>query len=211
MILGFVGPSGSGKTVLVKALEAFYKAKAIGMVPNGYEDIIVEAVTANLNKPVKPIGDKTVTKEVISHTTRAPRAGEINGIHYHFVNLDEFQKLKRYEETIYNGEHYGLTVNAVEEVLRFSELAIAVVDQRGISNIRKITPDVRSVFIKTNLRVMEEHMNARGDSKESIAKRLNNAIKNNELEYPEADFVIDNTGNLSDTLSKAIDIVESLR
>ena len=46
MILGFVGPSGSGKTLLTKALEAFYKAKAIGMVPNGYEDIIVEAVTA---------------------------------------------------------------------------------------------------------------------------------------------------------------------
>lgn len=211
MIVGFVGPSGSGKTLLTKSLEAFYKAKAMGMVPNGYEPIIIEAVKANMHKDVKPIGDKVVTKEVVSHTTRGPRKGEINGIHYHFVSLEEFEALERYEETVYNGDHYGLTVNAVNEVLRFAELAIAVVDQRGISNIRRITPDIRAVFIKTTLDIMEEHMRARGDSEENILKRRNNAIANNELEYSEADYVIDNTGELSKTLSEAIDIIEALR
>lgn len=210
-MIAFVGPSGSGKTLLTKSLEAFYKAVAMGMIPNGYEPIIVEAVKANMHKKVKPIGDKVVTKEVISHTTRSPRRGEVNGIHYHFVSLEEFEALERYEETVYNGDHYGLTVNAVNEVLRFAELPIAVVDQAGVRNIRRITPDIHAVFIKTNLDVMEKHMRDRGDSEENISKRLNNAIANNELEYPEADYVIDNTGELSKTLAEAIDIVESLR
>lgn len=211
MIIAFVGPSGSGKSILTKSLEAFYKAKAIGMIPDGYESIIVEAVKANMHKDVKPIGEKVVTKEVISHTTRDPRKGEINGIHYHFVSKEDFLKLSRYEETIYNGDYYGLTVNAVNEVLRFAEIAIAVVDQKGVSNIRKITSDVRAVFIKTNLDVMEDHMRSRGDSEENISKRLNNAKANNELVYTEADYSIDNTGELSATLAAAIDIVESLR
>lgn len=211
MIVGFVGPSGSGKTLLTKSIEAFYKAKAMGMIPNGYEPLIVEAVKANIDKVVKPIGEKVVTKEVVSHTTRQPRVGEINGIHYHFVSEEEFNSLVRYEETIYNGDHYGLTVNAVNEVLRFAELAIAVVDQRGIENIRKITDDIKAVFIKTNLDIMEEHMRSRGDSEENISKRLKNAVANNELEYAGADYVIDNTGELSYTLSAAIDVIETLR
>jgi len=210
-IFGFVGPSGSGKTLLTRAIEAFFKTKAMGMIPNGYEPIIIEAVKANMHKEVKPIGDKVVTKEVISHTTRNPRKGEINGIHYHFVSVEEFKALEKYEETIYNGDHYGLTVNAVNEVLRFAEFAIAVVDQKGIENIRRITPDIRAIFIKTTLEVMEEHMRARGDSEENIAKRLNNAVANNELEFPGADYVIDNTGELSKTLGEAIDIIESFR
>lgn len=211
MILAFVGPSGSGKTLLTKASDAFYTTKAVGYIPNGYEDVVVEAVKANLHKDVKPIGDKKVTKEVVSHTTRNKRKGEIHGIHYHFVTVEEFEKLQKYEETIYNGDHYGLTVSAVEEVLRFSEIAVAVVDQRGVSNIRKITDDVRAVFVKTDLGVMESHMRMRGDSEENIQKRLNNAVNNDELNYPSADFVVDNTGDLSIALGEVIDIIESLR
>jgi guanylate kinase len=211
MIIALVGPSGSGKTLLTKASDAFYTAKAVGYIPNGYEDIIVEAVKANLHKNVKPIGDKKVTKEVISHTTRNPRKGEINGIHYHFVSVDEFESLQKYEQTIYNGDHYGLTVSAVEEVLRFSEIAVAVVDQRGVSNIRKLTDDIKAVFIKTDLDVMEAHMIARGDTKENIEKRLRNAIENNELNYLDADFVVDNTGDLAISLGALIDIIESMR
>ena len=210
-MIAVVGPSGSGKSLIVRACDAFYKAKAIGMIPNGYEPIIVEAVKANLDKQVKPIGEKVVTKEVVSHTTRDPRKGEINGIHYHFVSPEEFLSLERYEETIYNGDYYGLTVNAVNEVLRFAEIPVAVVDQAGVRNIRRKTPDVHAVFIKTNLDVMEEHMRTRGDSEENISKRLKNAIANNELEFPEADYVIDNTGELSKTLSEVIDIIESIR
>lgn len=210
-MIAFVGPSGSGKTLLTKSIEAFYKAVAMGMIPNGYEPIIIEAVKANMDKKVKPVGEKVVTKEVISHTTRGPRKGEINGIHYYFVSPEEFEALERYEETVYNGDHYGLTVNAVNEVLRFAEIPIAVVDQAGVRNIRRKTPDIHAVFIKTNLDVMEEHMRARGDSEENISKRLKNAVANNELEFPEADYVIDNTGKLSQTLSEAIDIIETLR
>ena len=210
-MIAFVGPSGSGKTLLTKSIEAFYKAVAMGMIPNGYEPIIVEAVKANMDKKVKPVGEKVVTKEVISHTTRGPRKGEINGIHYHFVSPEEFEALERYEETVYNGDRYGLTVNAVNEVLRFAEIPIAVVDQAGVRNIRRKTPDIHAVFIKTNLDVMEAHMRARGDSEENISKRLKNAVANNELEFPGADYVIDNTGKLSQTLSEAIDIIETLR
>lgn len=211
MIFAFVGPSGSGKTLITKASEAFYTTKAVGHIPNGYEDIIVDAVKANLHKKVKPIGDKKVTKEVVSHTTREKRKGEIHGIHYHFVTLEEFEKLQKYEETVYNGDHYGLTVSAVEEVLRFSEIAVVVVDQRGVFNIRKLTHDIKSVFIKTDLDTMEAHMRMRGDSEENIQKRLRNAINNGELECPEADFVVDNTGDLSVALGEVIDIIESLR
>lgn len=211
MIIAIVGPSGSGKSCLSKALECFYRAKAIGAVPHGYDKNITEAVSALLWKDVKPIGEKVVLREAISHTTRPPRSGEVNGIHYHFVDEETFLSLSRYEGTLYNGYYYGLTEESVKETLQFAELAIVVVDQHGVSNIKNKTPYIKSVFLQSDLETMERRMSIRGDRREAIRKRLNNAIVNQELDYPTADYVIDNRGELQETLSQAIDIVEELR
>ena len=211
MIVAIVGPSGSGKSSLRKALECFYRAKAIGAVPHGYDENIVKAVEGMMWKDIKEIKDKFVVKEAISHTTRPRRSGEVNGIHYYFVEENDFLALSRYESTLYNGYYYGLTEESVEETLRFSEIALVVVDQHGVSNIKNKTPYVKSIFLKSDLKTMEARMLERGDRRENVQKRLNNAIVNQELEYPAADYAIDNRGELISALSQAIDIIEELR
>ena len=211
MIVAIVGPSGSGKSTLSKALDCFYRAKAIGAIPHGYDDKVVDAVKKCLDKQVKPIGDKLVVQEAISHTTRPPRVGERDGVHYYFVNENTFLKLSRYESTIYNGYYYGLSEESVKETLKFSELAIVVVDQHGVRNIKNKGADVTSIFLKSDIETMKKRMIKRGDSLDQVDKRINNALVNLELDFPEADYSIDNRGEMSNTLSQAIDIIEMLR
>ena len=209
-VVGLVGPSGSGKSALSKALELFYKMKSGENVMDKYEQIIQDAVKSVLDTDVSPSVLPLVVEEAISHTTRPMRKGEIDGVHYHFVSEKEFLSLERYEDTVYCGNFYGLTVKAVQDVLQEAEVAIVVVDQHGIENIRAIQ-EITSIFLKTDLATMEAHMRARGDSDELISKRLKNAACNNELVYPAADYTIDNRGSLSETLREAVKIIEQLR
>lgn len=66
----------------------------------------------------------------VSHTTRAPRAGEEDGVNYHFVNLDSFNKLKEQdgfiETAIYSGNNYGTSVKAVQDVVQQDKVRLFI-------------------------------------------------------------------------------------
>lgn len=87
----------------------------------------------------------------VSFTTRAPRAGEVNGKDYNFVTLEEFNRRKEageFLETAYvHGNYYGTNRVWIEEQLRLGTSIILEIDWQGAKQIKALFPEAVSIFI----------------------------------------------------------------
>lgn len=118
----------------------------------------------------------------ISHTTRASRPGEVDGVNYHFVSREVFlsdvgagQFLEHAEVF---GNLYGTSRRWVEDQLAQDFDVILEIDWQGAAIVRDLMPQAQSVFIlPPSLPALAERLNGRGtDSAEVIAHRLSEAI-----------------------------------
>lgn len=132
--------------------------------------------------------------ELVSHTTRKIRNGEVNGKTYYYTTKEEFDKTEKIEYSEYAGNYYCLSKDEVENKLNKHKQVFAIVDINGARQIKKIYPkETVSIFIEVTFDEMFERMKERGDSKKDIAKRISNAILNDELSnYDKCDYVIRN-------------------
>lgn len=78
---------------------------------------------------------------LISTTTRQPRAGEVNGQHYYFVDKSEFKRLKEQgafvEDVTFNDEYYGLYKSEVDKLKQMNSPAVIVVEPHGKAQVEK--------------------------------------------------------------------------
>ncbi|HEX7175554.1 MAG TPA: guanylate kinase [Pyrinomonadaceae bacterium] len=133
----------------------------------------------------------------ISWTTRARRAGEIDGVHYHFVSEDEFREIRErdgfLEWAIVHGNSYGTARSVVEQELGEGHDIILEIDVQGAESVRAATNDSVSVFIlPPSFAVLRERLRMRGtDEPATVALRLRNA-RDEVRRYQEFDYVIIN-------------------
>ncbi len=120
----------------------------------------------------------------ISTTTRAPRDGEIDGVHYHFVSVDEFKKDIAeelfLEYAIVHNNYYGTSIKPVKEALKDGKLVIFDIDVQGHATIKRRLGDIStSVFITPpNLAELKKRLYGRAtDSDEVVQKRIEMAKK----------------------------------
>ena len=87
----------------------------------------------------------------ISHTTRAPRPGEENGREYHFVSVDDFEKLKEdnafLEWAYVHGNYYGTSKKWIAEELEKGHDVLLEIDWQGALQVKRLFPDVVGIFI----------------------------------------------------------------
>lgn len=76
--------------------------------------------------------------EVISHTTRKPREGEINGLTYYFVSDEEFDKIEKIEEVEYAGNRYGFSKQEIDYKLENFNGVFLIADKNGIEQLKKV-------------------------------------------------------------------------
>ena len=134
----------------------------------------------------------------VSHTTRSPRPGEQEGVHYYFVSHNEFENLIEQNAfleyaKVFGGNYYGTSLFAIEENLAKGIDVFLDFDWQGAQQIRKKVPHVKSIFIlPPSLNELENRLIGRGqDSAEVIADRMAKAIS--EIShYNEYDYVIVN-------------------
>jgi guanylate kinase len=114
----------------------------------------------------------------VSHTTRQPRPGEENGVHYHFVQEDQFLKILEdggfLESAHVHGARYGTSQAGVDEALSAGRDVILEIDWQGAAQVREIYPNAISIFIlPPSIAALAERLNHRGqDSTEVIAGRV---------------------------------------
>lgn len=141
----------------------------------------------------------------VSATTRAPREGEVNGVHYHFLTREEFeQKIAQkdvLEYTEYCGNYYGTLRKSVNDLLEQGKDAILKIEIEGAMNIRKAFPEACLVFIlPPSWEVLEKRLRDRGtETEDKIAERTKQARR--EVEFAaNYDYLI-----VNDDLSDAVD------
>lgn len=88
----------------------------------------------------------------VSATTRAPRAGEIDGVHYRFVDEPEFTRMVRAGEMlewarVHGRSCYGTPRVPVERALDQGRPALLEIDLQGARQVRKVLPDALFVFL----------------------------------------------------------------
>jgi guanylate kinase len=114
----------------------------------------------------------------VSHTTRSPRAGEVDGRDYSFVTPARFQELILAESFLewaeYQGNHYGTSRAAVAEPTRAGFDLLLEVEVQGARQLRERLPGAVFVFVlPPSLGLLETRLQARkSDTAEAIRKRL---------------------------------------
>lgn len=151
-----------------------------------------------INALLKNHSDQRHPVEVsVSHTTRAPRPGEENGIHYHFVQIEAFKQLIK-EEAFFEwaqafDNYYGTAKKNITETLQHGVDVFLDIEWQGARQVKALLPETKTIFIappsKTELR---SRLKLRGqDSDEIIDRRMTKAV--GEIShYNEFDYIIVN-------------------
>jgi len=147
----------------------------------------------------------------ISTTTRPMREGEIDGVHYHFVSVEEFKREideeMFLEYAVVHGNYYGTSLGAVKKALKEGKLVIFDIDVQGHDAVQNRLSDITtSVFITTpTLEELKRRLHSRStDSEEVIAKRVEMA-KREVQRISEYDFLV-----VNDQLDDAAEVLVSI-
>jgi len=114
----------------------------------------------------------------ISYTTRAPRPGEVDGEHYHFVSCEAFQerlgKGEFLESAEVYGNYYGTSQPWIEGEMAAGRDILLEIDWQGAAQVRRLVPDAISLFIlPPSIEELRRRLQGRGsDSEEVIARRM---------------------------------------
>jgi guanylate kinase len=114
----------------------------------------------------------------VSATTRAPRPGERNGVDYHFLSDEEFERLaaagELLEHATYSGRRYGTPRSEVEPRLRDGRSVVLEIEVQGARQVRESMPEAVQVFIAPpSSGALRERLEGRGtDDSEEIERRL---------------------------------------
>jgi guanylate kinase len=133
----------------------------------------------------------------VSFTSRAPRPGERHAEHYHFVGVDEFQRMIAagdfYEHALVHGDWKGTARQSVEPQLALGRDVLLEIDWQGARQVRQQLHDAVGIFIlPPSLDELERRLHARGqDSEDTITRRLA-AAREEMSHYGEFDFLIVN-------------------
>jgi len=123
----------------------------------------------------------------VSHTTRQPRQGESDGVHYHFIDRPEFlakiEKDDFVEHAEFGGNCYGTSKETIETQSAKGQVVLLDIEMEGVKQVKKTDIDARYIFIAPpNMAELESRLRGRGtETEEKIQKRLAQAKK--ELEY----------------------------
>lgn len=118
----------------------------------------------------------------VSHTTRGPRAGEQDGIDYHFVTRElmqeEIAKNNFVEYAEFANKMYGTSKKSIKDVLESNRICILDVDEQGVKNLKKLDDmPAKFIFISPpSIEELQTRLKSRGtETEETLKNRMNTA------------------------------------
>ena len=146
----------------------------------------------------------------VSMTTRAPRPGEIDGYHYHFVTREEFQKTIEedgfLEYAEYNGNFYGTPEAPIRRLLNEGKNVMLEIEVQGAEKVMDHRSDVVSIFITIpSFEELERRLRGRGTEPEEVIQKR---MKTSQYELSRAfryQYIV-----LNDEVEKAVDRINTI-
>ncbi|MBF4521744.1 guanylate kinase [Acinetobacter towneri] len=146
----------------------------------------------------------------VSHTTRGQRPGELDGVHYHFTQKQDFIDLVEqggfieYAEVF--GNYYGTAQATVKEQLAKGHDVLLEIDWQGAQQVRNLFPESKQIFILPPSQFdLRERLSNRGtDAVDVIEHRLGCAVEDMQ-QYVNFDYVI-----INDDFNKALHDLEAV-
>lgn len=151
----------------------------------------------------------------VSYTTRAPRAGEVNGQHYHFIDVPGFRALRDKGEFLewaeVHNNYYGTSKRWLEEQTRAGRDILLEIDWQGAQQVRKVFPKAVGVFIlPPSVEELERRLRGRGTDSEDVIARRVLAARGEMRHVAEFDYVIINE-NLPAAIEDLVAVVRASR
>ena len=146
----------------------------------------------------------------VSHTTRAMRPGEVNGVNYHFVEREEFVKMIEHGDFLERaevfGNLYGTSQSHLQQTLDEGHDLILEIDWQGAEQVRKLMPQARSIYIlPPSQEALRQRLDNRGqDSDEIIDARMREAVSEMS-HYVDYDYLI-----INDDFSHALEDLKAI-
>lgn len=134
---------------------------------------------------------------IVSYTTRSMRKGEVEGVSYHFVSREIFERIEMAERAEYNGALYGTSVGSIINAIANPGVTCVVVEDKGATQLERIAgkENVIRVYVDVSKDILRTRLESRGDNPANIEKRL--ALYEQDSNMKEkADYVISNDGDL---------------
>ncbi|MCB1737800.1 MAG: guanylate kinase [Gammaproteobacteria bacterium] len=133
----------------------------------------------------------------VSHTTRAPRPGEVDGEHYHFVDMARFEAMIAADAFIEHaevfGNRYGTAKLSVESLLAEGRDVIVEIDWQGARRVREVLPGSVSIYIAPPSRdALEERLRARGQDDEAVIAGRMAQARSELVHWDEYDYLVVN-------------------
>ena len=133
----------------------------------------------------------------ISHTTRAPRPGEVDGQDYHFVDTGTFREMIASDDFLEHAEvfdnFYGTSKAGVQAQLAAGQDVILEIDWQGARQVRTLMPESVGIFILPPSReALRERLQNRGQDDETVIERRMRAAVSEMSHYDEYDYLIIN-------------------
>lgn len=152
----------------------------------------------------------------VSHTTRAPREGEVDGTHYNFVSKEEFEDAIERNDFVEHAKvhtnYYGTSYQAIDKIRAQNKICILDIDIQGVQSVKRSKLDSKYMFIAPpSMKELESRLRGRNtESAEKIKIRLENAVA--EIDYSKEpgafDCVIVND-DLNETFAKVVKFLQT--
>jgi len=146
----------------------------------------------------------------VSHTTRALRPGEVDGVNYHFVSREQFIGMLEHSDFLEHaevfGNLYGTSQGWLKQTLAEGFDLILEIDWQGAQQVRRLMPQAKSIFIlPPTQEALRQRLTNRGqDSEEIIERRMREAVSEMS-HYVEYDYLV-----INDDFATALDDLKAI-
>ncbi len=170
-------------------------------------------------------GKGTVLKEVlqrvnglavsVSVTTRSPRPGEIDGVHYHFRTKDEFKQMVKNNEFLEHvskfQNYYGTPKAHVEKLLNDGMDVVLEIETKGAAKVRRANPDAVYIFITpSNYEELTRRLSCRGTESPEVCELRLKIAKTEYKSIKYYDYIAIND-NLEECVNTVLSIIHAER